>query len=888
MRMFEVPFTVENVHGFDKQQELIEVSIPFPAGLVRSDACFCVCTQYDNAEMPFGSKVLSVWPDKSLRWLQVSFCLDLVANQKKLFRLLLAAEGSSEQSIEFDDDFKGELAISMNQAELKFEAGKFSPFQSLVLEDLTRFSSEVELVLASAQKLKPKTMSGKRKRMTGNKGFSYERLITEGFFVDETESKVDSLNWQSTLSVYPNSSLIKLDFTVWNSGAAQHPGGCWDLGDIGSLLIKSLSVNVNVKAGSSELKWCASPYKEWRSGGALRLLQSGSGGLGCDHLNVHKNSAGDVPSVYNGYQVHTGKDEGSCSSEAELGGRASPEFFLQGSRRHGLNVAIENFWQNFPKLVEFSSSDESSELRVDLFPVCDGSLHELQAGERKTHSLFFAISGEQETLNWVNQVSMVNVAPSWVSEANAMPFIVIDTALEDPLMPFIQQGVEGVASFEKKREIIDEFGWRNFGDVYADHEALYQKEGEPHFVSHYNNQYDAIYGFARQYLQTGDSRWFKLMDELACHVTDIDIYHTSKDRVEYNNGLFWHTDHYLDAQTCTHRTFSKHNNTSSTPGQTGGGPGSEHCYTMGLMYHYYLTGNEWSKSAVIELANWMVSIHDGADSLLAQTLSAKNNEVKKLLLLLKGGSPLPYRYPFTRGTGNFITALLDAFSVSGDLAKLARVESVIQDTLHPNDDISLRNLDNIEDTWSYVVLLQAVGKYLAVKESLEQYDKPYFYAKESLLHYIDWISSNEKPYLSRVEVLEFPNDTWVAQEMRKLSLLVIGAMYSFENRKHYLSRASEFLVYIVETLSESSESHLSRIQILLLQNYGPHLSCLSGKGFEDFDKSAAAQAVCAENFGEPAVASKRVLCLSIVAKLFKGLKGFSIKNEKTWIDTRRS
>ena len=48
-----------------------------------------------------------------------------------------------------------------------------------------------------------------------------------------------------------------------------------------------------------------------------------------------------------------------------------------------------------------------------------------------------------------------------------------------------------------------------------------------------------------QFLRTGDARWWRLMDDLARHVRDIDIYHTREDKAAYNGGLFWHTNHYM-------------------------------------------------------------------------------------------------------------------------------------------------------------------------------------------------------------------------------------------------------------------------------------------------------------------------------------------------------
>jgi hypothetical protein len=76
-------------------------------------------------------------------------------------------------------------------------------------------------------------------------------------------------------------------------------------------------------------------------------------------------------------------------------------------------------------------------------------------------------------------------------------------------------------------------------------------------VSHYNNQYDPVAGFVFQFLRTGDPRWWTMATELASHVIDIDVYHTTRDKSAYNHGLFWHTYHYGDADTATHRTYPR-------------------------------------------------------------------------------------------------------------------------------------------------------------------------------------------------------------------------------------------------------------------------------------------------------------------------------------------
>src|SRR5262249_15814724 len=153
-----------------------------------------------------------------------------------------------------------------------------------------------------------------------------------------------------------------------------------------------------------------------------------------------------------------------------------------------------------------------------------------------------------------------------------------------PMEAFLSGAVEGPNTLAARREVIDEYGWRHYGDLYADHEGAYYA-GTPPVISHYNNQYDVIYGTILQYLRSGDARGVDLFDPLARHVIDVDVYHTDRDRPAYNGGLFWHTDHYRDAATCTHRAYSRANQQPGRP--YGGGPCNEHNYTTGLLHYYY-------------------------------------------------------------------------------------------------------------------------------------------------------------------------------------------------------------------------------------------------------------------------------------------------------------
>ena len=153
----------------------------------------------------------------------------------------------------------------------------------------------------------------------------------------------------------------------------------------------------------------------------------------------------------------------------------------------------------------------------------------------------------------------------------------------------LSEALAGEKSVFVGREAVDEYGWRNYGEVWANHEEAYYQGPKP-IISHYNNQFDVIYGAILQMMRSGAAAWYDLFDPLARHVMDIDIYHTLCDRAAYSGGLFWHTDHYRDAATSTHRTFSRVS--AGRDGRPyGGGPASEHNYATGLLHYYYLTGD---------------------------------------------------------------------------------------------------------------------------------------------------------------------------------------------------------------------------------------------------------------------------------------------------------
>ena len=854
-----VDIVLKEESGIHRVSEPLSVGIPFAKGQHPAGTSFQI-KDANSHSVPAAFKSLCHWPDGSIRWALAEFLYSLSPHQVETLTVSeqpspkASATGITQTprgwAIETE---AGDLLLHKAQPAWEF-FGATSPIRT-----------EAKLTSKDGLPCHPVT-NGDWEIQHQNP--VYVEASLSGHWTPADEARLADFNCR--LRIYLQTGLTNIEMQIHNPKRARHPGGLWDLGDEGSVYFGSLEL-ITETGCPQEVKIQPDSLNTPEAAFTLRdfeLYQESSGGENWNSLN-HIDKNGDLTTLYRGYRLT------SENALEHTGDRANPLLSLTGDGQP-FQLAMPTFWQNFPSSIGY----QKGKIIVGLFPARpDNQSYELQGGERKTlhHLMAYA---NTSNLTWAYAPLCPRLAPEVYESTDAFPWFKAN-ADKDALDTLIQEGLDGPSNFFQKREVIDEYGWRNFGDIFADHETLYQPPGEAPLISHYNNQYDAIYGFARQFALTGDRRWFELMDDLARHVTDIDIYHTEEDRAEYNNGLFWHTDHYLPAHTATHRTFSRHNDTSSTPGQTGGGPAAEHCYTTGLMYHYLMTGQPDSRTAVLDLTQWMVNLHDGSRGLLAQLLAVKKQEVPKLKALVRGEQPNTHRYPFTRGTGNYLTALVDAAILEPDNGWLEKAGQVIRDTIHPGDDITARNLLDVEIGWSYLILLSAIARFLWLKRQYKQIDESYLYTYEGFLKYAGWIKANERPFLQEPGQLEFANDTWVAQDIRKAMLLFNAAeLAKGAEAEGYHETARTWLEQTCRTLENSPEKHFSRILIILAQNYGPQHS-----EYEDPTEHVTASSAGDHFAGRPLLTWGQ-LAARIIQRIGLGITQFRPARERAWLDAR--
>lgn len=825
-----VSLLVEEWGGRNRGNEPVTFGIPFPKGMV-ADSQSLTLWDISGRQCPLQVKTLAQWFDGSAKWVLLDFQANVSANAQTIYQI----RSNTKQSTEVRSP---SLSVQKSVEQIVVDTGKAIFFLNRqVCKPFDR------VVVGQADLL---TTQGSSFVLTDEAGEPYFPRIddlaieTQGPLRVTIRARGEMQSASRTilarfvvrLSFFGDSDFVQMQITLHNPQAARHAGGLWDLGDEGSIYFKDLSLHLPLRSRTApRVAWATDTLHPLINTlvSDLEIYQDSSGGENWRSTN-HVNCFGQVRQSFRGHRVTA---DGCLVEE---GYRTTPILAIAGANGR-VAATIEKFWQNFPKAIEA----HGNELILRLFPRQFGDLFELQGGEQKTHTVYLECSGqggEPADLTWTHERLLPRATPEWYSNSRACSYV--SPLSQDPNVEcreLIDGAVAGPQSFFARREVIDEYGWRHFGDLYADHEAV-GHTGETPLVAHYNNQYDVIYGAIVQYLRTSDRRWFELMADLARHVIDIDIYHTEEDRPAYNGGLFWHTDHYLDAGTATHRTYSKASFKLKAPGSYGGGPSNEHNYTSGLLHYYYLTGDETARDAVLSLAHWVISMDDGSQRPLGIIDRRPTG-------LSSSTASREYHGP-GRGAGNSINALLDAYILQREDRYLDQAEQLVRRCIHPKDNIERRNLDDPEHRWSYLVFLQVLGKYLDCKIDKGEIDYMYAYAQASLLHYAEWMLEHEVPYATVLHKVELPTETWPAQDIRKSVVFHLAAKHATGSaRIAFREKAEYFFQACIRDLRTFPTCTFTRSLVLLLTNAYVH------PYFQLYPEEAAPQLSEQYDLGQP-------------------------------------
>ncbi|MEO8256563.1 MAG: hypothetical protein ABI868_04375 [Acidobacteriota bacterium] len=792
--------------GRTGQCEPITVGLPLPRGLIQ-DPDRIGLVDASGRDVTVQAQPTERWPDGSIKWALIDFHATGPLEPERVYRLHLDRDGPRDPDGRADrtGDVRvtqtgDRIVVDTGAARYEMRPGTGFPFAAVTCGTAAAIEpSACALVVTDATgRSWPASITGTAVEVRG----AVRSVVRLDGVVGPPDQPM--MRVVARVHFFAGSAATRVAVTLHNPRRAHHAGGFWDLGDRGSVYFRDASIRIGLPAPAAAVEWMPEIGAAMETLGVpFEIYQDSSGGEHWSHP-THVNRQNTVPCTFRGYRLQAG-------SSRRDGRRATPAVRVPHAAG-STALMVEHFWQNFPKAIEV----ERGAVILRLWPQQSADVHELQGGERKTHRFTLAFGGDpmaSDALFWGRAPALGAAAPRWYADAAAVPYLSPAAEDSDPrYQRLVGAAIEGPDTFDHKREVIDEYGWRNFGDIYADHENAFSRTAAP-IISHYNNQYDAINGAAVQFMRSADRRWWRLMSELAAHVTDIDLYHTDLDKSAFNHGLFWHTYHYVPAAMSSHRSYPR------LPGVSGGGPANEHNYAAGLRLHWLLTGDPMSRDAAIGLANWVIGMDDGRKSMFRWLTTADTG--------LASATQAPDFHGPGRGAGHSILVLLDGHRLTGDRRFLAKAEQLMRRCIHPADDVAALNLLDAERRWSYTVFLQAIGKYLDYKRELGEIDRLYAYGRAALLRYARWMADHEYPFLQKPEILEYPTETWAAQDMRKCEVFAHAAQHAAApDRRRFIERAQFFFDDSVSTLLDSATRTLARPVVLMLSNgfmfVGPH------------------------------------------------------------------
>lgn len=782
-----VPIRVTEGGGLRRVSEPIKFGVPFAIGTVREDVRWTCCNAAGEPHA-VQTRALAHWPDGSIRWLSGCMLVSLESHESAQFllspdwRQVPDSRGPGVPDMRARTTSQNEpLLVDTGPRQFRFGPG--TDLFSTHLHTGPAAGDSCQFYTGDA------TGRGEPAKVERARIVEIGPIRTTAVLTGRLRRR-SLLQFSAEICFYAGLGLVRVELTVKNPGRAQHPGGYWDLGDPGSEYLSTAALRIHSGGGGlRSVEWIENPHdvvQTWE-GRRFGIHQESSGGAQWNSRN-HVDRRDQVPLRFQGYEIER---DGVTTG----GMRASPVVSLR-SEHSSIACSLVRFWEKFPSAFVV----EDGFVDALLWPQRTMSPHELQGGEHCTRVLWIRFSDGRDVehpcrdLAWTHVPLSVRLDASIYARSGTVPFLPAGGSPRRELEGVLREAVEGSASFFNKREAIDEYGWRHFGDLWADHEEAHYDGPKP-VISHYNNQYDALHGFLIQYLLSGDPRWWELAEPLAQHLVDIDIYHAQYDKSAYCGGLFWHTAHYHDAGMAAHRSMSRRMSQKKIPAP-GGGPGNEHNYSSGLLLYYYLTGSASARDAVVGLAEWVLAMDDGRQHLLGLVSSSPTG--------LASATRDPGFHGPGRGAGNSINGLLDGWLVTGDARYLGKAEELMRRTIHPKEDISRHELLNAEDRWSYTVYLQVLVRFLETTRNEPRLTETRMYARESLLHYARWMLANERLYLDRPEELEYPTETWAAQDLRKGNVLLMAAGHAAE-----LSEAEAFRKRGMEILDQAWNQLLS-------------------------------------------------------------------------------
>lgn len=521
----------------------VTVGLPFPQAELR-DVRHVRVLSPEGREIASQMRVLSLWPDASIRWLLVDFQADVEANSQALYRVeygrdVVRAASPTELKVEHRAD-----GIHVDTGAVRFTVGTK---RMSLLENVTLPGVRGKLV-GSSERQGSVSVDEAGERYLSGLGQNYTAEVEEA---GSCRVVIRCEGWHGNrkrrhflrcivrIYAYAGKSFVKMNHTFVDAEPAnektlarmemQEPPRshhfyhyvlsrkAWDY-------LTELSVDLPISVG-------ASPKLE--IGGVASFTKP---------VNV-------VQYVDDSFYVHAGT--GTSKADEIAHGNRIGGWVCVGDAARGVTVGVRHAWQNFPKGFVLSKNL----IRVLLWPSAVPPAP-IAKGVAKTHELFFYFhAGSSVAAHSAHVMAMLETGllatarPEWYATSQAIGRILPPNRERFPRAERLMDTMmdELLAARHQHRM----FGMMEFGD-----HGSSNAEVDLH-----------CHGFLR-YILTGERRFFDWAEVMSMHYMDVDVRH-------------YHVNPRLDGGAIIHPRGPHHFEY---------GVHVCHNYLEGLLLHYLLSG----------------------------------------------------------------------------------------------------------------------------------------------------------------------------------------------------------------------------------------------------------------------------------------------------------
>lgn len=592
----------------------VRSGIPFARGLVAAVDKLRLETADGTREVPAQFDVLAAWPDGSVKSALVQFVAD--AGPARGYRVVYG-NGVSRSAVPAPVALTASAAgTTVDTGQIRFVVNPRGLISNLWRDaDHNGSYDSTEQVLSGGEFFMVNAFDGLE--YTASQASSPSVVVEESGPVRAVvrargaltnASGATLIKYQVRYYAYAGSDKLDIDFSVIDDRAEAN--------------VENPGTTLAFAARGYGLRWntVASGATQYRFG--LDRGASASGTVTGEHYLLQNGS----------FVFDNGEDQGNPLNYSGVGSgfRAPGWLALDNGPRH-VALMVRDFWQQFPIELNVKGNTLTAALFAERalagpadtsLPMQSGtayrrpnSFYFTRSGGAKTHQLRLAFGDALPATDALQQLNAgfqrhrleLTAPPAWYASSGVFGELSLGNPaastgysamlLNDIYIPSIEKPTPQSTLRNDPEDLGGDatmFGWRDYGDrLRAGWNNVVNGVRIPAF---YNDTHIGANGFLREFVRTGEQRWFQLGEISTRHFADIDVSHGPR-KGYWDTAAPWAA---MGQQPAGEVHAIGHNNEDHQARNLHWG----HAHVSGLSDLYLLTGDKRSLEVLTEIAQW--------------------------------------------------------------------------------------------------------------------------------------------------------------------------------------------------------------------------------------------------------------------------------------------